>query len=82
MYFFIAVTGRGLTGTGTVSIFVEDINDNPPVFEHDGIYTAHISEESGPDTEVVVVTATDNDEGANAQIMYVYTFIPNKYVKL
>ena len=62
-----------------MSIFVEDINDNPPVFEHDGIYTAHISEESGPDTEVVVVTATDDDEGANAQIMYVYTFIQKIY---
>ena len=64
-----------MTGTGTVSIFVEDTNDNPPVFEHDGTYTAHISEESPPDSEVVVVMATDDDEGANAQIMYVYIFL-------
>ena len=69
MCFLISVTGRGLTGTGTVSIFVEDTNDNPPVFEHDGTYIAHITEESSMDTEVIVVTATDEDEGSNAQIM-------------
>jgi len=58
-----------LTGSGTVSIFVEDINDNPPVFEHSGTYVAHVDENSEEDTEVIVVKATDADEGVNAQIM-------------
>ena len=58
----LLANGRGLTGSGTVSIFVEDINDNPPVFEH-------VDENSEEDTEVIVVKATDADEGVNAQIM-------------
>ena len=69
LIFSLPVSARALTGTGTVSIFVEDTNDNPPVFEHDRNYVAHITEESPDDTEVVIVTATDNDQGANAQIM-------------
>ena len=52
-----------------MSIFVEDTNDNPPIYEHDSNYVAHITEESTVDTEVVVVTVTDKDVGANAQIM-------------
>ena len=69
LIFLLPVSARALTGTGTVSIFVEDTNDNPPIYEHDSNYVAHIKEESLVDTEVVVVTATDKDEGANAQIM-------------
>ena len=67
--FLLPVSARALTGTGTVSIFVEDTNDNPPIYEHDSNYVAHITEESPVDTEVIVVMATDKDEGANAQIM-------------
>lgn len=52
-----------------MSIFVEDVNDNPPVFEHSGLYVAHVDENANDDTEVLRVTATDQDEGANAQIM-------------
>ncbi|KAL4230607.1 Protocadherin Fat 4 [Mactra antiquata] len=63
-------TGRGLTGTGTVSVYVEDVNDNPPIFEHVGNYIAHVSENMEPNTNVVVVKATDKDEGSNAQIIY------------
>lgn len=65
----ISANGRGLTGSGTVSVFVEDVNDNPPVFEHSGLYVAHVDENANDDTEVLRVTATDQDEGANAQIM-------------
>ena len=65
----LPVSARALTGTGTVSIFVEDTNDNPPIYEHDNNYVAHITEESSVDTEVIVVMAADKDEGANAQIM-------------
>ena len=62
-------TGRGKTGTGTVTIYVEDVNDNAPVFEHAGTYIAHIPEDARQGSEVITVKATDDDEGANAQIM-------------
>ena len=50
-------------------MFVEDVNDNPPIFEHNGTYVAHISESATVNTEVIVIKATDRDEGVNAQIM-------------
>ncbi|KAL3880061.1 hypothetical protein ACJMK2_032332 [Sinanodonta woodiana] len=59
-----SVTYRGLTGTGTVRVFVEDVNDNPPVFEHSGIYTAHVRENLPASAEVLNVRATDADESS------------------
>ena len=67
--FILSATGRGLTGSGTVSVYVEDVNDNPPIFERNGTYIAHISENASVNTEVIVIKATDEDEGVNAQIM-------------
>lgn len=67
MYFL--VTGEVQTGSGTVSVFVEDVNDNPPVFDHIGDYVSHVPENADIDTDVIVVKATDADEGSNAQIM-------------
>ncbi|XP_053399963.1 cadherin-related tumor suppressor-like [Mercenaria mercenaria] len=76
-----SATGRGLTGSGTVSVFVEDVNDNPPVFDHVGSYIAHVSENADVDTDVTVVKATDADEGSNAQIIYRLTdSIDNKFI--
>ena len=50
-------------------MYVEDVNDNPPIFERNGTYIAHISENASVNTEVIVIKATDEDEGVNAQIM-------------
>lgn len=57
------------TGTGTVTIFVEDVNDNLPIFQHSGLYVAHILENMPKETEVISVQATDKDEGVNCEIM-------------
>ncbi|KAK3610123.1 hypothetical protein CHS0354_039903 [Potamilus streckersoni] len=65
-----SANSRGLTGSGTVRVIVEDVNDNPPVFEHSGIYTAHIRENFPPSAEVLNVRATDADESVNAQLIY------------
>ncbi|KAK6172202.1 hypothetical protein SNE40_015917 [Patella caerulea] len=59
-----------LTGSGTVTVFVKDANDHAPVFESNGPYTGHVTENLPPKTEVLTVRCTDEDEGINAQIIY------------
>ncbi|XP_041360351.1 cadherin-related tumor suppressor-like [Gigantopelta aegis] len=59
-----------LTGTGTINVMVQDVNDHAPVFENGGSYTGHVMEGKSASTEVLVVKASDIDEGINAQIVY------------
>ncbi|KAK7085872.1 Protocadherin Fat 4 [Halocaridina rubra] len=58
-----------LTGTGTISVLVQDENDHAPKFDKDE-YEAAVSESVLPDTQVIAVAATDSDAGANAKIRY------------
>ncbi|XP_072923505.1 protocadherin alpha-C2-like [Hemitrygon akajei] len=60
------------TGTAQILITVLDINDNPPVFEHD-VYRGSIIE-NAPQGEVVIqVKANDLDEGLNAEVTYSFS---------
>ncbi|XP_038055904.1 protocadherin Fat 4-like [Patiria miniata] len=52
----------------TVTITVQDINDNAPVFLTP--YTPRITENNQPGALVVQVSATDDDEGTNGQLTY------------
>ncbi|NXG51462.1 CADN protein, partial [Psilopogon haemacephalus] len=61
--------GGGLTGTGTATILVTDVNDHAPVFLQ-RIYTAFVSEDASINTEVAVVSAVDRDEGENAMVTF------------
>ncbi|KAK2527877.1 neural-cadherin [Columba guinea] len=61
--------GGGLTGTGTATILVTDVNDNAPVFLQ-RIYTAFVSENASINTEVAVVSVVDRDEGENAMVTF------------
>ncbi|NWT65859.1 CADN protein, partial [Prunella himalayana] len=61
--------GGGLTGTGTATILVTDVNDHAPIFLQ-RIYTAFVSENASINTEVVVVSAVDRDEGENAMVTF------------
>uniref|UniRef100_A0A8C5INF3 CADN protein n=1 Tax=Junco hyemalis TaxID=40217 RepID=A0A8C5INF3_JUNHY len=61
--------GGGLTGTGTATILVTDVNDHAPVFLQ-RIYTAFVSENASINTEVAVVSAVDRDEGENAMVTF------------
>uniref|UniRef100_A0A665TZ65 Si:dkey-22o22.2 n=1 Tax=Echeneis naucrates TaxID=173247 RepID=A0A665TZ65_ECHNA len=56
--------GGGLAGTGTATIVVSDVNDHPPVFTQ-RVYTTQVI-----NSEVVVVSATDGDEGENAAVTF------------
>ncbi|XP_076313585.1 protocadherin-like wing polarity protein stan isoform X2 [Tachypleus tridentatus] len=53
----------------SITIYVEDINDNPPRFEADKI-KLYVPENSPVDWIVGEIKATDPDEGPNAQIQY------------
>ncbi|NXD06594.1 CADN protein, partial [Nothocercus nigrocapillus] len=61
--------GGGLTGTGTATILVSDVNDHAPVFLQ-RVYTAFVSENASINTEVAVVSAVDKDEGENAMVTF------------
>ncbi|XP_066525030.1 cadherin EGF LAG seven-pass G-type receptor 1 [Hoplias malabaricus] len=52
-----------------IQVTVLDINDNAPVFEKDELYI-DVKENSPVDSIVARITATDPDDGTNAQIMY------------
>lgn len=58
-----------LSSSVTVSVKVNDLNDNAPAFKARS-YNASISEEAVKGDQVITVSALDRDEGNNAQITY------------
>uniref|UniRef100_A0A8C4R1J8 Cadherin domain-containing protein n=1 Tax=Eptatretus burgeri TaxID=7764 RepID=A0A8C4R1J8_EPTBU len=52
-----------------MSIFITDVNDNPPSFSQPS-YEVTLSEESSSHAVVLVVSATDEDLGENGQLSY------------
>ena len=60
------------SGTVTATIKVADGNDKTPVF-NPTVYNAKVPEDALPGYFVTKVTATDEDEGANAQLEYTIT---------
>ncbi|XP_076993349.1 protocadherin gamma-B3 isoform X2 [Tamandua tetradactyla] len=57
--------------TTQINVVVADANDNPPVFTQD-TYRASVRENLPAGTSVLRVTATDPDEGLNAEITYAF----------
>ena len=58
-----------LTGTMTVKIVIEDVNDNAPVFSHTE-YHATVNETLAVGESIITLSATDADIGVNSQIEY------------
>ncbi|XP_072332549.1 protocadherin Fat 3-like isoform X2 [Scyliorhinus torazame] len=58
-----------LSAFATITIFVLDINDNPPVFERRD-YLATVAENVKLGIEILVLYAASKDIGANAEITY------------
>ncbi|XP_058506518.1 protocadherin Fat 4-like [Solea solea] len=52
-----------------VNVTIQDINDNPPVFDQDQ-YQTSVYEDAAVGSSVLQITASDQDEGANAEIRY------------
>ncbi|KAK6313998.1 hypothetical protein J4Q44_G00154570 [Coregonus suidteri] len=68
-------TGRALEPSSTFIIRVQDINDNPPIFQ-DEPYTATVPEMANIGTSIIQVTATDADDptyGNSARLVYAVT---------
>ncbi|KAM9311549.1 protocadherin gamma-C5-like [Gastrophryne carolinensis] len=58
-----------LSSKATVTLRVSDVNDNAPTFTQ-STYNAFIKENSDPGTLLCTVSATDADEGSNADLVY------------
>ena len=63
---------QGFTGFVTLMIIVQDVNDNPPLFEQLN-YSAIISENSAIHTIVISIKASDADAGPYNVVRYVIT---------
>ncbi|RVE67603.1 hypothetical protein OJAV_G00104590 [Oryzias javanicus] len=53
-----------------VNVTIQDINDNPPVFEQEQ-YHSSVFEDAAVGSSILQITASDQDEGANAEIRYI-----------
>lgn len=57
------------SGTVLINIYVADMNDNAPIFGRVN-YSVNILENSDINTPVVIVSASDQDEGNNSRLSY------------
>ncbi|XP_018368826.1 PREDICTED: protein dachsous [Trachymyrmex cornetzi] len=64
-----ALDGAGLSSNLSLSVEVQDVNDNPPVFERNE-YHVEVSEGARLDSQILQVTAVDLDTGNNARLSY------------
>ncbi|XP_060935125.1 protocadherin beta-15-like [Limanda limanda] len=69
------------SGTANIHVTVLDANDNAPVFER-AVYKATIPENAAVDTVVVVVSASDADEGINGEVTYEFSRISERAKKV
>ncbi|XP_056373112.1 protocadherin gamma-B4-like isoform X47 [Hyla sarda] len=65
------------TGTASIIIEVQDVNDNFPIFSQD-TYRINLIENSPIGSLVLQLNATDKDEGSNAEITYSFSHISEK----
>ncbi|XP_072251862.1 protocadherin alpha-2-like isoform X7 [Leuresthes tenuis] len=57
------------SGTLKIIVHVMDVNDNTPLFTQ-SLYKAQVTENAPFQTTIVIVTASDLDEGINSEIVY------------
>uniref|UniRef100_A0A3B4D209 Cadherin domain-containing protein n=1 Tax=Pygocentrus nattereri TaxID=42514 RepID=A0A3B4D209_PYGNA len=69
------------SGTATIHITVLDANDNVPVFSQP-VYKVSLAENAPLGAEVVTVSATDADEGANGAVSYEFSNIADDAAQL
>ncbi|XP_029442103.1 protocadherin gamma-A11-like isoform X16 [Rhinatrema bivittatum] len=65
------------SSTVQIRVLVLDANDNAPVFTQ-SVYKVDILENVPEGTVVLIVSATDQDQGINAEVTYSYIKIPEK----
>ncbi|KAM9356722.1 uncharacterized protein ABDE67_004307 [Symphorus nematophorus] len=69
------------SGTVVIHVIVLDANDNAPVFT-EAVYSANLPENSPTNTPVIIVSASDADEGVNGEVTYEFSRISDKSQKL
>ncbi|XP_033127144.1 protocadherin Fat 4-like [Anneissia japonica] len=67
--FSVEASDGTLTSRASVEIEVNDFNDNDPIFS-EPVYSFSVSEDEVINSEVAIVTATDADDGSNAELEY------------
>ncbi|XP_021795474.1 protocadherin gamma-A12 isoform X9 [Papio anubis] len=65
------------TGTARIRVTVLDANDNAPAFAQPE-YRASVPENLAVGTQLLVVNATDPDEGVNAEVRYSFRYVDDK----
>ncbi|XP_043995914.1 protocadherin-16-like isoform X1 [Gambusia affinis] len=68
----VVVSDRGVpqrSSSVAAMITITDVNDNPPVFTR-AEYTVSLSEGAASGTEIIRLTATDQDSTPNAEVQY------------
>ncbi|XP_069510266.1 protocadherin gamma-A6-like isoform X27 [Ambystoma mexicanum] len=68
------------SGTAQIRVNVLDSNDNTPVFNQ-SVYKISILENVPNGTVVTTITATDRDQGANAELTYSFSKITDKVLQ-
>ncbi|XP_017387707.1 protocadherin gamma-A12 isoform X13 [Cebus imitator] len=65
------------TGTARIRVMVMDVNDNAPAFAQSE-YRASVPENVALGTQLLVVNATDPDEGVNGEVRYSFRYVDDK----
>ncbi|XP_069100904.1 protocadherin Fat 4-like isoform X2 [Argopecten irradians] len=66
------------TGSTTLTVTVDDENDNDPIFSPT-YYNSEVPYTGSCNPTILTLTATDADEGANAQLYYYFTTANNDF---
>ncbi|XP_069825417.1 protocadherin gamma-B1-like isoform X34 [Dendropsophus ebraccatus] len=64
------------TGTTMINVVVTDFNDNAPIFTQN-VYKVSVNENIQVNSTILQVSASDEDEGVNAQITYSFSTMAN-----
>ncbi|XP_069619826.1 protocadherin gamma-B1-like isoform X24 [Ranitomeya imitator] len=68
------------SGTTIIKIMVTDLNDNVPIFTQN-LYKVSVKENIPVNSTILQVSASDEDEGVNAQITYSFSTMANNILK-
>ncbi|XP_073477035.1 protocadherin gamma-B7-like isoform X29 [Aquarana catesbeiana] len=60
------------SGTALIRVIIADANDNVPIFTQN-VYKVSVNENASINSTVIIVEATDKDEGVNAEITYSFS---------